>query len=242
MLTAPARGVFFMKTRRHPPTLTIAIPSFVYTLSDEIARRLPDRYVLTRTVARLKMRFPKVPWKKYLPITLLILIVIVTLSLAGKGVYQTMTNKDDRIVVSNALATMQVNKELTIPVKDAKGVELTKLHYFIDSAELRNEIIVKGKRAIAVKGRKFLILTIKVVNDFDRPIDISAKDYVRLSVNDNEKELLAADIHNDPVSIQPISTKFTRIGFPINDTDKNLTLFVGEIKNTNKEKIALAFH
>ncbi len=188
------------------------------------------------------MRIPHVPWKKYIPIALLILIVIVVLLFAGKGAYQAMTNKDQRIVISNALATMQVNKELAIPVKDAKGVELTKLRYFIESAELRTEIIVKGKRAIAVKGRKFLILTIKIINDFDRPIDLSTRDYVRLSVNDNEKELLAADIHNDPVSIQPISTKLTRIGFPINDTDKNLTLYVGEIKNTNKEKITLALH
>jgi hypothetical protein len=57
-------------------------------------------------------------------------------------------------------------------------------------------------------------------------------------VNGNTSELLAPDIHNDPVEVQAISTKPTRVGFPINDTDKKLTLFIGEI-NGQKDKVEL---
>ena len=57
-------------------------------------------------------------------------------------------------------------------------------------------------------------------------------------MNANENELLAPDTHNDPVEIQAISTKFTRVGFIINDSDKDLVLHVGEIQG-DKEKIEL---
>jgi hypothetical protein len=104
-------------------------------------------------------------------------------------------------------------------------------------AELRDEIIVKGKQATAIKGRTFLIVNLKITNDFDKTITINTRDYVRLTVNKNS-EKLAPDIHNDPVEIQADSTKYTRVGFPIDDTDKDLTLTVGEI-NGPKQTIKL---
>ena len=66
---------------------------------------------------------------------------------------------------------------------------------------------------------------------------MNTRDYVRLTVN-NGSEWLAPDIHNDPVEIQAISTKYTRIGFPISDTDKKLKLQIGEI-NGDKEIVDL---
>ena len=98
---------------------------------------------------------------------------------------------------------------------------------------------MKGQRARAVQGRNFLILNLKLTNQYTQAIEIKTSDYVRLSVN-NKNEFLAPDIHNDPVAVQPISTKYTRIGFPINDSDKNLMLRIGEIKG-KKETIKLSF-
>jgi len=178
--------------------------------------------------------------KKFIPLALLIIIIGGVITLAGRAVVASSKKTDTRQTVNGPRATFTLNKDFSFPITDSKGKEVTRLKYTIESAELRDEIIVKGARATAIKGRTFLILNIKIVNDYDKGLDVNARDYVRLVVNGNENELQAADIHNDPVSVQPISTKFTRIGFPINDTDKNPTLKVGEIKG-EKQTISLNF-
>lgn len=150
------------------------------------------------------------------------------------------SSKDQRIEILGAKATIDLNREFEFPLRTAEGVEVSKIKYTIEKAELRDEIIVKGQRATAVKGRTFLILNLKITNNFDQAIEIPTKNYVRLTRNNNNQELLAPDIHNDPVEIQAISTKLTRIGFPINDSDTNLKLHLGEIAQ-EKQIIELNF-
>ena len=133
-----------------------------------------------------------------------------------------------------------INKEFSFPIKDSNSKELSKIKYLIQSASLQDEILVKGQRARAIQGRTFLILDLKITNTFNQGIQINSRDYVRLSVNGNSEELVAADIHNDPVEVQAISTKQTRIGFPINETDGKLELKVGEI-NGKKETVKITF-
>lgn len=140
--------------------------------------------------------------------------------------------------VKAATATQDINKEFTFPLKDSEGEEVNKIGYEIEKAELRDEIVVKGQKAQAVDGRTFLIISLKITNNHNQAIQMNTRDYVRLSVNGNEEEWLAPDIHNDPVEIQAISVKKTRLGFPINDSDKDLVLQVGEI-NGDKEKVEL---
>lgn len=189
------------------------------------------------TVARKKGNM-----KKFLPIALLLIIIGGVIIIAGRMVVASTkpTNSDQRAEVKGPKASIKLNKEFSFPLLDAKGKELTRIKYTVENAELRDEIIVKGTRATSIKGRTFLIVNIKLVNDYDKAIDLKARDYLRLSVNGNDTELLAADIHNDPVNLQPISTKVTRLGFPINDTDSKLVLKVGEIKG-NKESVPLNF-
>ena len=148
---------------------------------------------------------------------------------------------DSRVEIKEAKKTMEVNQEFNFPLKNDKGDEISNIKFAIERAELRDEIIVKGKRATSVKGRTFLIINLKIVNDFKQSIEIKTRDYIRLAVNGNEKEWLAPDIHNDPVEIQPISTKYTRVGFPINDTDRKLKLQIGEV-NGEKKIIDLIFN
>lgn len=144
---------------------------------------------------------------------------------------------DKKIEIKKARSAQTLNKEFRFPLKDSGGKEISKLKYFIQTVELRDEIIIKGQKATAVRGRAFLILNLKITNDYNRSVQINARDYIRLSVN-NSSEKLAPDIHNDPVEIQAISTKITRLGFPVNETDKNLTLQIGEIDG-KKELIKL---
>ncbi len=177
----------------------------------------------------------------FLPLIIgLFIIIIASLVITGLSKSQPKTvagTQDNKIEIQKSKASQELNKEFLFPLKDATGKEISKLKFSIQRAEKRDEIIVKGQKATSIKGRTFLILNLKITNDYNRSIQINAKDYLRLIVN-NSSEKLAPDIHNDPVEIQAISTKFTRLGFPINDADTNLTLQVGEIDG-KKELINL---
>jgi hypothetical protein len=170
-------------------------------------------------------------------------VLIIVVAIAGKAIVKaistpkTSTTSTD---VKPPLATLEINKELSFPLNDENGKKVADIKYLIETAELRDEILVQGQRATAVKGRVFLVLTVKITNDYKGSIQINSKDYVRLSVNGNKDEWLAPDIHNDPVDVQAISTKYTRLGFAINTSDKDLVLRVGEVGG-EKEEIPLNF-
>lgn len=139
-----------------------------------------------------------------------------------------------KITLQKAKATQEINKEVRFPLKDSSGKEVSKIRYLIESAEIRDELIVKGKKARAVDGRTFLVIKLKIINTYKASIQVSARDYIRLTVNGG-KDKFAADIHSDPVEIQPDSTKQSRLAFPINEDDKNLTLFIGELNGSKEE-------
>lgn len=129
-----------------------------------------------------------------------------------------------------------LGKNYTFSIKNDKAEEVAKISYTIESADTQKDIIIKGQKGSAVKGKAFLILNLKLTNPSDKEISINTRDYVRLS--NKNADLIASDIHNDPVTIQPISTKYTRLGFTIDATNTLFTLQVGEIDGT-KEKIPL---
>ncbi len=137
-------------------------------------------------------------------------------------------------------ATSEVNKEMSFPLRNEEKEEIGKFKYTLTSAEKREEILVQGQKAKAISGRKFLILNLKIVNEFNQSIELNTRDFVRLSVNGNKDEWLAPDIHNDPVEVQAMSTKNTRIGFPISDDDKDFVIRMGEI-NGEKQEFNLEF-
>lgn len=147
---------------------------------------------------------------------------------------------DTRIELPGAKASITLNREFGFPLKDDTGKAVSNVMFVIETAELRDQIVVKGQKASSVAGRTFLILNLKLVNEFTKPVEIKTSDYIRLSVNGNEVEWLAPDMNNDPVAVQAISTKFTRVGFPINDSDKNLKLRIGEIEG-EKQIVDLNF-
>jgi hypothetical protein len=179
-------------------------------------------------------------YKKYLVYLGLIIAIFFVGKFAIVGIGDTEESLDNsgRVEVKGAKSVQEINKEFTFPLKDADGKEISRIKYVLQRAEKRDEIVVQGQKASAISGRTFLILTIKITNEHNQPIEIETRDYIRLSINNNEDEWLAPDIHNDPVEVQAISTKFTRAGFPINDDDKNLVVRIGEI-NGDKDRIEL---
>ncbi len=228
-------------TIQHPQYIARDVSSFIPSI----------RYFLTKRLATMKESHEQITSsqkrkkgvKQFIPIGLLLLFIGGIVIISGRMISassKSQTPQDTRTTIKGPKASVAINKEFSFPIRNEKGKEVTKIKYIIENAELRDEIIVQGSKATAVSGRTFLIFTIKLINDYDKAIDLRARDYVRLTLNGNEQELLAADIHNDPVNIQPISTKITRLGFPINDTDMNIVLKVGEISG-EKESIEVIF-
>lgn len=167
------------------------------------------------------------------------ILVIFALTSVGIVIYLLRnTNSSSDINIADAKAVFTVNKEFSTPLFDNKGKEVFKIRYTIETVEKRDEIIAKGQRARSVKGRTFLIVNIKIVNDYNQSVTIQSRDYIRISLNNDKNQWLAPDIHNDPIEIQAISTKFTRVGIAINDSDSNIVIRVGEI-NGPKEDIEI---
>ena len=178
--------------------------------------------------------------KKFILLALLLSVLILIYWFVKNNNSSSPATNENRVEVEDAEKTLAVNKEFQFPLTDSKGEEISKIKYVIEKAELRNEIIIKGQKATAVKGRTFLVVYLKVTNEYTQKIEMQTKDYVRLSVNGNENEWLAPDIHNDPVEVQAQSTKVTRLGFPINESDSKILIRVGQI-NGDKEKVELNF-
>jgi len=175
---------------------------------------------------------------KYIIWGIIIFSLLYFVAKAIKGISINPSQETSKLAITPAKASQDINKEFTFPLKNSKGEEVSRIKFTLEKAELRDEIIVKGKPARAVKGRIFLILTIKVTNNYSQPVEINTRDYLRLSVNKNENEWFAPDTHNDPVEVQAISTEPAILGFAINETDRDLVLKVGEI-NQGKETIEL---
>lgn len=217
--------------------------SALFSLAFDQAERPAISNRLSQALSRLRPRGSSRQSTRFLRFFL----VVVILGLAIYGINRAIraitgggSTQDQRVQIQGPRATLVVNREFQFSLRDDKGEEISQLKYAIESAELRDEIIVKGQRATAVKGRTFLILNLKITNDYSQAIQIPTRNYVRLTRNNNDAELLAPDIHNDPVEVQAISTKLTRVGFPINDSDKNLKLHVGEI-DREKQVVDLNF-
>lgn len=158
-----------------------------------------------------------------------VILLVAIAFLLGRAV----PGNDPRLTAPKALATQTLNKTYEFPLKDDSGNTVSHIAYTIQTANIQDSFIYQGKVAQAVKGRTFLIFNLKVDNPYTKTIQINARDYIRVRVN-GTKEQLAPEIHNDPVEIDAKSTKYTRVGLPINDTDKDLEVLVGEITGTKK--------
>ena len=188
---------------------------------------------------KIKRFFKNSPYLPFIIVGVLVVIVAgVLITKAARGhdsaqVAGASAQNTQQVSIAKPIVQETLNKEFDFPLKDATGKTVSKFNYTIQSAEEDNQVIIKGQVATAVQGKVFLILNLKITNSFDKDVQLNTRDYVRLII-DNSSDRLAADIHNDPVDVQAISTKFTRIGFPIDQDSKNLKLEVGEIDGSKQ--------
>lgn len=168
-------------------------------------------------------------------------LILLLLAFWVVGQKAVKTNGSTTASLSQTLTNQQILKQniersFDFPLKDNKGVEVGKFVYQIESGEIKKSIVVKGKVLTAVEGKTFLILNLKLTNELNKNIQLNSRDYIRLSLANEGNEWLAPEVHNDPLEVQAISTKYTRIGFPISESDKNFKIQAGEI---NGEKTVL---
>ncbi len=223
----------------------VPCPTVIHDNMNDISQsysygRLGNKKNFGRKIQLLLKSSPYIP----LGAVILVIVVIAIVSLTvinqkSTGTLGVTTANDQRAVVNQPVATQTLNKTFAFPLKDQTGKEVSKLVYSVESVELRNEIIIKGQKATALKGKRFLVINLKITNNYNKTIQINARDYLRLIV-DGSPEKLAPDIHNDPVEVQAISTKYTRVGMAVSDTAKSIILQVGEITG-KKELIKLSF-
>mgnify|MGYP001562215832 CR=1 FL=1 len=166
------------------------------------------------------------------------LIALLLFAFALGKILSSNNDSGKRISAPAPVATQMLNKSFEFPLKDDKGKTVSNITYLMESANLQDSFIYQGKLANAVKGRTFLIFNLKITNPYTKTIEVNAKDYVRVKVN-GSSEQLAPEIHNDPVQIQANSTKYTRIGLPINESDKNIIILIGELTG-KKQSINLS--
>lgn len=183
---------------------------------------------------------PRVIVLAIIPAVVVIVIVFSIISLINRSSQSTQAQALDNAQLMKPEGVAQINKNFDFTLKGADGKKVGTFSYTVQTAELDKQIIVKGSRATAIPGRVFLIVNLKLTNTQDQGLQVNTKDYLRLSVNGNTTELLAPEIHNDPVDVQAISTNFTRVGFAVYESDKNYVLKVGEIDG-RKTDISLHF-
>lgn len=184
--------------------------------------------------------------KKALPFIILGIVLLGVIILTTRFIQSTFAGQqnsttDGRIELKEARGKMILDKNYEFPILDDKGKEVTKLKFLLNTAELRDEIILKGEKVTLLKGSTYLVVTIKLTNKSDKFINMKVRNYVRLGLNNNNEDWAAADVYNDPVEVQPFSTKQTRLAFPISENDTNWILKVGDL-NGKKEDIPLKFN
>lgn len=173
--------------------------------------------------------------------TFLFIVIVGVLIMASVRLALSRVNRNPGQLgaVSAEALTTPVEREFSFTVYDKNKQLSDPVRYTITTAQLTKQIIIKGQRATAVKGRIFLILNLKLVNEFGKSLFLNSRNYVRVQPK-GTADRLAPEIHNDTVEVQPLSTKLTRIGLPVNETDKEFTLLIGELDGY-KEEITVKF-
>jgi hypothetical protein len=143
------------------------------------------------------------------------------------GVHPTATSSQ----AVQPVASQTIDRVFPFSVKDKTGKVITTFNYKILNAQLTNEVIINGQKYNPIPGKTFLVVNLEITNNYTQTITIQPRDYVRIIMN-NSEEKLAPDIYNDPVDVQAISTKPSKLALAISTTDTNIKMQVGEITST----------
>jgi hypothetical protein len=189
-----------------------------------------------------KQKLANLSGNEFLKRSILIFAVILVISGMGLGLWKwsskfiksAQSQNVQSAVSDSGVLNVPVNRDFEFKAYDKNKKLADNIKYTITDAQLTNQIIIKGQSATAVKGRQFLILNLKLVSGYNDSLFLNTRNYVRIQPL-GETDKLAPEIHNDTVEVQPLSTKLTRIGLPVNNNTKSFILFVGELDGEKQE-------
>lgn len=138
--------------------------------------------------------------------------------------------------------SLKVDKSSDFPAltNQGKPINTTKIKFKVATAEKTSQVLVNDKVFTAKNNKMFLIVNLELKNDATSLVNILPGDLIRLTIDGDEENKFAPDLHNNLVPVAAISTKLDRIGFVIPQETRDFKLYVGELEG-KKEQVSLNF-
>ena len=131
---------------------------------------------------------------------------------------------------------VSIGSRFEVPIRKEDGTETPdKLIMNLTTAESSKRILIQGKPATSRDGKTFILINFEVENSTSNQLTVRPVDFIRLT--DNENRTFAPDVHNNDVAVEPISIKKTRVGFVVDENQKEFKFLVGEINGPKKEVV-----
>ncbi|MBL7159334.1 hypothetical protein ISS85_02585 [Candidatus Microgenomates bacterium] len=140
--------------------------------------------------------------------------------------------------ISSVIAITDVKKSFEFEAIVVKGKGAERIVFTIVSAELKEEIKVKGESRKVNEGKQFLLLRLEIENDTTEKLAMITSDLIRLV--DNEDKKYAPDFHNATVVIDPLSVRKDLVSFIVDAKLKSFKLLVGGLEK-EKETVEINF-
>ena len=168
---------------------------------------------------------------KLIVATALIATLLVFAATRSKNISQVSSNITNQNN-SNA-SSVSINKEYNFPIYSSDGKTESSLKMVVTAAQRNDKILVNGKTSQAAVGKDFLILNMEITNATNNKLNVRPVDFFRMVGADGK--LFAADVYNDPVKVEPISIKKTRVAYVVSESQENFKFQIGEIKGDKQE-------
>lgn len=137
-----------------------------------------------------------------------------------------------------AKATAEINKSFNFEAIVVQGKGTEEVVFTVASAELKDQIKVKGEPRGVSKGDQYLLLRLEIENETTDKLALTPSDFIRLL--DEEDKKYAPDFHNAVVIIDPLSVRKDLVSFIVDAKLKSFKLLVGELEE-EKETVEINF-
>ena len=220
-------------------TTALTLPAYLYSqisdFSDKSSKAIEGR--IKNPLKNVKL--PNFGAKRTIYIVLGVILLIV---LAGSVFYFTkgrsksgsQSDTSNQIVSENGVSAA-LNKKINFPIKDSSGKDTgNQLVVNFTNVERSEKILYKGRPLSPRESKDFIVVNIEIENSTKDRLTVRPADFMRLV--DTQGRQFAADIQTDPIKVEPLSIKRTRIVYIVADNLRDLKFLIGQI-NADRETV-----